>query len=548
MTTTYRDILQQIRLSFPQPVSDRIHDAYFVFSILRSLDQIDAMKSDIPLLDKTQPLDYTAVLQERIPTDPSSVEDVTAELVRQFEGLPIWGHPHAQMNVVTCPSIASIIGVLLAVIYNPNLVSDDTSQGVLVAESRVAAMAADLVGYDPKRARGVFTFGGTGTSLYGVKIGLEKALPGTMDTGVRGEAVVLAAEQSHYSRLNVTGWLGLGEHSVIEIPSHLDNDIRLDLLEERVRDVLREGRRIAAFIATMGTTDAFGIDDLEAMVRLRDRVVKEFQLDYRPHIHADAVIGWAWSVFNDYGFEANPLGFRPRTVRALAGACHRISRLHLADSIGLDFHKTGFAPYISSLFLARDGEDLQRLVRARAKMPYLFQTGECHPGVFTLETTRSGGGILSALANFLLLGKTGMRVLLGHMVEMAELLREHLEGHRVTSVLNAGNFGTVTLFRVYPEGVDTWTVKDKERADPSARDELLAHNEYNRRIFHYLHDQAMKGQGVLISLTECYRPTDYGEPIVALKAYILSPFIDEAHVELLVHKVLEARERIDWKG
>ena len=35
-------------------------------------------------------------------------------------------------------------------------------------------------------------------------------------------------------------------------------------------------------------------------------------------LHADAVIGWAWSVFRDYNFATNPLGFRGRTVRALA--------------------------------------------------------------------------------------------------------------------------------------------------------------------------------------------------------------------------------------
>ena len=49
-------------------------------------------------------------------------------------------------------------------------------------------------------------------------------------------------------------------------------------------------------------------------------------------------------------------------------------------------------------------------------------------------------------------------------------------------------------------------------------------------------------------MTDCYRQTDYGEPNAALKADVLSPFIDEAHVELLVHKVLEARQRVDWKG
>ena len=61
----------------------------------------------------------------------------------------------------------------------------------------------------------------------------------------------------------------------------------------------------------MGTTDAFGVDDLDAIADLRDRLVEDYGLDYTPHVHADAVIGWAWSVFNDYDFERNPLGFAP---------------------------------------------------------------------------------------------------------------------------------------------------------------------------------------------------------------------------------------------
>ena len=544
MTAPYRDLLSQIRLAFPQPVSDRIHDAYFVFSLMRALDQIDELKKEPPLLGGSRPLDYAGARQARLVDAGSSVEQVAGELVDQFRGLPIWGHPWAQMNVVSCSSIASIIGVLLPAIYNPNLVSDDTSHGVMEAEVRVTAMAADLVGYDPDVASGLFTFGGTGTNLYGVKIGLEKALPGTMEGGVRGDAVVLASEQCHYSRLNVAGWLGLGERNVIEVRSQRGNDVDLDLLTEAADRALTDGRRIAAIIAAMGTTDAFGVDDLEAIVAMRDDLVTRFDLDYRPHVHADAVIGWAWSVFTGYSFEENPLGFRPRTVRALAGARHRIKHLGLADSMGLDFHKTGFAPYVSSLFLVRDQADLQQLIRGRADMPYLFQSGEHHPGLFSLETSRSGAGVLSALGSLRLLGRTGLRALLGHLVEMAELLREHLEGHRMTTVLNGENFGTVTLFRVYPDGVDTWTIKERERADPAARDLLLAHNDYNRRIYRYLHDDALAGRGVLISMTECYRLTDYDKPIVALKVYILSPFVDETDVELLVTKVLEARRHV----
>ncbi|MDH3207515.1 MAG: pyridoxal-dependent decarboxylase [Gemmatimonadota bacterium] len=545
MAAPYRVILEELRQGFPQPVSDRVHDAYFVFSIMQALEKIDDMKSELPLLGEPTPLDYDAARRERLSTSHSTVEDVTRDLVAHFDGLPIFSHPRTQVNVVPPTSIASIIGALLPTIYNPNLVSDDTSRGVGVAEERVAAMTALLLGYDPETSAGVFTFGGTGTTLYGVKIGLEKAIPHAMERGFQGgQAVMFSSGQSHYARLNVAGWLGIGEDNVIQIPTHLTNDIKVDLLEEALRKSISEGKRIAAIVATLGTTDAFGIDDLQAIVDLRDRLVDELALDYKPHVHADAVIGWAWSVFNDYDFEENRLGFRPRTVRALAGAGRRIQALNKADSVGIDFHKTGFAPYTSSLFLARDSDDLRLLARGREEMPYLFQSGQRHPGIFTLETSRSGSGVLSALASLLFLGEDGFRTLLGHLVEMAELLREHFEGHAATTVLNNDNLGTVTLFRAYPDGVDTWTIAERERTDSSLLDDLRAHNEYNREIYRYLYEKAMRGEGVLLSMTDCYRHTDYGEPMVALKSYILSPFVDEKHVRLIVDSVLEAREKI----
>ena len=231
-------------------------------------------------------------------------------------------------------------------------------------------------------------------------------------------------------------------------------------------------------------------------------------------------------------------------MRALAAARRRIVKLHRADSIGIDFHKTGFTPYVSSLFLARDRADMQLLVRGREQMPYLFQSGERHPGVFTLETSRGGSGVLAAYGSLLLFGQNGFRVLLGHLVEMAEVLREHLEGHGSTTVLNDDAVGTVTVFRVYPDGVDTWTIKDRERTDPAAREELLRHNDYNRRLFRHLYDRAMRGEGVHISMTDCYRETEYGEPMVGLKSFVLSPFVDEHDVEQLVRDILDARQAV----
>ena len=98
------------------------------------------------------------------------------------------------------------------------------------------------------------------------------------------------------------------------------------------------------------------------------------------------------------------------------------------------------------------------------------------------------------------------------------------------------------MFRAYPDEVDTFRIEEDEMKDPAFRDRLLRQNDYNRKIYEYVHEEGMGGRGVVLSITDCHRQTDYGEPVVALKSFILSPFVDEENVETVVRKVLEARE------
>ncbi len=538
----YREILQDIRLVFPQPVADPIHNSYFVHSIMRALDQVDALKTHLPFLGNVVAANFEDAHQTVLPESMSSIEEVTAELVSYLRGMTVFGHPRTQQNVIAPPTIPSLIGVLLASLYNPNLAWDEYSRLVALAEVEVIGMTSTLIGYEAEQAAGIFTFGGTGTSLYAVKLGLEKACPGTSQHGTTEDAVVIVSDTGHYCATNIVAWLGIGTDNLITVPTNFHNEMDLAALETAAREALSDGKKIAAIIATMGTTDAFGLDDLNRIVTLRDSLVAEFELEYRPHVHADAVIGWAWSVFNDYDFEENRLGFYPATIRALAGACRRIRHLALADSVGIDFHKTGFAPYISSLVLIKDKTDLDLVKRHPEQMPYLYHYGEYRPGMYTLETSRAGTGVLAALANLRLFGEQGLQAILGHVVEMTQLLREHLGGQAGTTVLNQENFGAVTLFRAYPDGVDTFDIKQQEFEDESYRETLLAHNAYNQKIFDYVQREAMEGRGIFISTTDCYRETSYGEPIVALKSYILSPFVDKEDVKTVVDKVLEARD------
>lgn len=542
--STYEELIVTIRDFFPTPVSNRVKDAYFLQLINQSLQNIDQLKTSRPFWGEKQVIDYEAVKDSKVPESISTLEDVISELSSYFNGRLNPGHPKVQQNVHPPATIASIIGQLFGAIGNANLVMDGYSQKFAEAEIEASSICANLIGYNSEKSGGIFTFSGTGTILYGAKIGIEKALPGSFSEGIQQPAKIICSNVAHYSSLSTIGWLGLGTKNLITVATDNDNSMDLKALEQIMHDLLQKGEKIACIVATMGTTDAFGIDNLEYIVRLRDELVEQYQLSYKPHIHADAVIGWAFAVFNDYDFDKNSMAFSPRTLHSLWDVRHKILSLNLADSVGIDFHKTGYTCYTSSLFLCKNFEDLSLVSRDKKSMPYLFDSGKYHPGTFTLEVSRAAGPVLSALANLKLLGKNGYRAILGHIVTMAGKLRSRIERVQYACILNDYDQGSGTLFRVYPDGVDAKSAYLEEFTHPEFAEQLVIHNEYNRKIFIALQQQVENGFGIALSLTERYRMTSYGEPIVALKSYIMSPFVDAEVMETLFSCLEEARSTV----
>src|SRR5262249_8319565 len=118
---------------------------------------------------------------------------------------------------------------------------------------------------------------------------------------------------------------------------------------------------------------------------------------------------------------------------------------------------------------------------------------------------------------------------------------ERLAAHAAVRVLNSGNSGLVTLFRIYPDGVDASRFAEREHTDPACREELHEYNDYNRRLFHLTQAEALKGRGIAHSLTEGSCRTAYGEPVVALKSYIMSPLTEDQHIASLLGSIQEAR-------
>ena len=74
-----------------------------------------------------------------------------------------------------------------------------------------------------------------------------------------------------------------------------------------------------------------------------------------------------------------------------------VSRVKFADSVGIDFHKTGFCPYASSLFLTKNSDEIYKLNNKKPIPLEEVEYGSYSPSTYTLELSRSSIGPISAL-------------------------------------------------------------------------------------------------------------------------------------------------------
>lgn len=456
------------------------------------------------------------------------------------------GHPMMVKNIIPTPATIFLTTQLAASIYAQNGVTGEDAGEALNSELKVAAVISDMAHYDRTKSAGVFTFGGTGTNMYGIKVGLAKCCPDGNIKGLRKDICVVGSMPAHYSHVTATDWLGIGQKNYLHVKSNLDQTTDLSELDLTCRQAIESGKTIACIIGVAGTTSNMAIDDFENIKRIRDRLVHDYQLSYTPHIHADSVVGWPYLYFSDYDFNANKLGFSESALKNIKNAAERISTIRHADSFGVDFHKTGYMPYNSSMFVCKEKEGLLALGRnANLMTPLFHEENTYNPGKVTLETSRSSATMLSTWLTMQALGKNGYRVLLGHAQEMANVVRSEIRKHKGSGlyIANANGYGTDVFVRCYLPSTMPEEEFEAELADPAA---LKENSDYTSEFFKCISKKDnVYGSKIALSKTSAAFYTPYGQPYVALRLYMLSPFTTEQSAKQLVETIVKAKAEFD---
>lgn len=464
-----------------------------------------------------------------------------------FSGVPRWRSPHLQYNVGAPANTAAVAIYSLALDENIYNINDGLAGNALVAEQSVTKILANLADIKTK-AQGLFTFGGTATNLYAIKVGTKKVSPYSGKKGMPKNIKVMITEDSHFSHIVSADWLGIGTDNVVVIESSPDRSSNLKDAEKKMREIFEKGNLLATIIINGGTTYNHTVDDIKSFVELRDKIIKEFSLSYRPHLHIDTVIGWAWLIFKDYDFIKNDLKINKEALQKIKEQYRKISYLKYADSWGVDFHKgVGACPIPCSIIMLNNVADLNLLSKKEGSFIDVHQLAPefsfTSPADFTLETSRPGGAALAALTSLHTLGINGYRRNLANLVELSLLTKKLLSNYNDAIVYNKNSLGYVTMFGFCPP-----ELKKTSKNNKKLKGFIEIVNKYTKDFFSWDYQNRMLNNlGVEYSFSSGYMELSNSVKISAAKLYPVSPHLNKSHIERAVKIIMKQKMLFDKK-
>ncbi|KOY62362.1 cytochrome D ubiquinol oxidase subunit II [Photorhabdus heterorhabditis] len=364
-----------------------------------------------------------------------------------------WENPGAVENAIAMPCDPAIYGSMLSQLVSPNLVYSEYAGMAEKLEKMAVRQMATLAGYDPMEATGIFTQGGTFCNLYGYLLGIRKSLPNARLTGLDSgdDYCIINSQGGHYSNMTNLSLLGVDiKHKTIRIRITSSNEIDLAHLEHQMRACFNVNCLIPTIMLTLGTTDTFAVDRVKLIYDLRNRLCEEYGIKIKPHIHADAAIGWSMLFFADYDFESNPLSINESTLQGIKNNRDKFQEIKYTDSFTIDFHKWGYVPYISSLVMIKDKSDLKALENEPQHFSYFENDmqGKTHLQS-TIECTRGAAGIFGAVSALTYMGKKGYQVILAHCLQNANYFRKCLQDLGYVKLIAPANQGPSVGFKIY---------------------------------------------------------------------------------------------------
>lgn len=282
-------------------------------------------------------------------------------------------------------------------------------EGTQEAERQVIAMVADLIGATPDKVDGYISPGGTEANIVGCWIGrnVQKDKP-TAIVEDKPTAIV-GSFLTHYSIVKAADILRIGTQpkedgsGLHTLGTDESGHVLIEQLEDKLVELAKKGVSNIIVIGNAGTTMLGSVDNIPEMNKVIGELSHHFPKT-NIYFHIDAAFGGFVIPF----IQGLPdIGFKNDSV----------------DSITIDVHKMGLAPYGSGIIVAR-----RRLFeRIRSKATYI-PGGDC-----TLCGSRAGVMALSCWATMRAIGKDGYAENAKRLMQLTDYIQQRFKESNITT-------------------------------------------------------------------------------------------------------------------
>jgi len=496
------------------------------------LKEISKISQAIGDFQENKPFFQGNKINFSISKKPLSSQKMYDNFKNFLSGCINWKSNRTQFNITPPSPYTTIAANSITSLLNPNAIWDVAEGKLGNLEVYLSKYLASLANWN-NNPSGIFTFGGTGTNMYGIKIGINKSIGNFAEKGIDENVYVISNDEGHSCHVTLCNWLGLPKKNCLRIKTNKKGIINHKMLLKKVEELIKNGKKIGCIILNGGTNFNLAIDPIRKISKGLIILKKKYSLDYLPHLHVDSVIGWVFLLFKDYDFNKNSLHFPKEIVNRLKKIYSKIKQIEFADSFGVDFHKTCFCPYSTSTFMLKNAEDW-RLISAEGNVfiHQDFNRGDYKPGQYSLETSRPATGIVSAYVTLNSLGIDGIRSILANYLYVSNDLRKRILKSKKLSSLNADSDGWATFFIV---NKDRKTSFDKLYLN-KYNEELSKNNLLQKEFYSFLEKKYNFQLPWFIGFNKCYKKNLYDQPISCLKWYPMSPYMN----------ILSNKEFIRW--
>lgn len=299
-------------------------------------DYFERMEN-LPVLSQNEPNELKNALPKQAPETGEDFQAIFDDVERLIlPAVTHWNHPNFHGLFSTSTSSVGVFGEMLAAAFDMKAMLWRTSPASTELEPVVLDWLRQMMNL-PADFHGIIYDTASISTLHAIAMAREKLNLGIRERGMSGRTDlpllrVYCSEQTHSSIDKAVILLGLGQKSLVKIPTNERFEMDAEKLREAISDDKTAGHLPFCVVASVGTTSTTSVDDIEKIADICER--------NNIFLHVDAAYAGSAMIV-------------PELQHFFKGA-------ERADSIVTNPHKWLFTPFDLSVLYVRDLDLLKK--------------------------------------------------------------------------------------------------------------------------------------------------------------------------------------------